>query len=281
MHSIPRRAGMQGASLRWHRHVAIALGNGDPSVYASSPTVSNPRAMSWRLLVPTFITIAAAAIANVSQLDLRLADALYAWEGGQWALRWTYPTEQVLHVAGRNASACLWMLVVACCAASRIRPGWRAWQRPLACLALSVLLSTALVAWIKSWSNVDCPWDLVRYGGGRLHVDLFSARPAGMPRGACFPAGHASGGYAWTALYFFFIAVRPAWRRYGLGIGLGLGLAFGVSQQLRGAHFLSHDLWTAALCWLTAVAVHAAARQPLQPDGAADPAHAIVQAPAP
>ena len=169
------------------------------------------------------------------------------------------------HVAGRNASVALWCIVVTALAMACMRRHWRAWRRPLACLALSVLLSTALVAWIKSWSNMDCPWDLLRYGGERAYVDLFSARPAGMPRGACFPAGHASGGYAWMAAYFFFLAVRLAWRWHGLVAGLALGLAFGVSQQLRGAHFLSHDLWTAALCWLVAVAVHASARQPLRP----------------
>jgi membrane-associated PAP2 superfamily phosphatase len=32
-----------------------------------------------------------------------------------------------------------------------------------------------------------------------------------------------------------------------------LGLLFGFSQQLRGAHFLSHDLWTLAICWGTAL----------------------------
>jgi membrane-associated PAP2 superfamily phosphatase len=146
-----------------------------------------------------------------------------------------------------------------------LRRRWRAWRRPLACLALSVLLSTLLVAWIKSWSNVDCPWDLVRYGGQHAYVDLFAARLAQPSTGRCFPAGHASAGYAWMAAYFLLLAVRPAWRRYGLSAGIVLGLAFGFAQQLRGAHFLSHDLWSAALCWLVAVAVHAAAQQPLQP----------------
>lgn len=37
-----------------------------------------------------------------------------------------------------------------------------------------------------------------------------------------------------------------------LALPLTLGLVFGIGQQLRGAHFLSHDLWTAWLCWLCA-----------------------------
>lgn len=225
----------------------------------------DPRALSWRLSAPAIAAIAAAVASTTLEFDLRLADALYAWQGHHWALRWATANEQILHAAGRSISASVWTLVVVAWFAARARPQWRAWRRPLACLALSVLLSTALVAWIKSWSGIDCPWDLIRYGGERAYVDLFSARPAGMPHGGCFPAGHASGGYAWMASYFFFVAMRPAWRWYGLGVGLALGFVFGVSQQMRGAHFLSHDLWTAALCWLTALAVHASARQPLRP----------------
>ncbi len=36
-------------------------------------------------------------------------------------------------------------------------------------------------------------------------------------------------------------------------IGLVAGLIFGISQQLRGAHFLSHDLWSLTICWLVAL----------------------------
>jgi len=108
---------------------------------------------------------------------------------------------------------------------------------------------------------MDCPWDLLRYGGTHPRVGLFGLRPAGLGRNHCFPAGHASGGYAWLALYFFFLAVRPGWRWAGLAAGACLGLVFGVSQQLRGAHFLSHDLWTIAICWTTALALHVAFRR--------------------
>ena len=31
-----------------------------------------------------------------------------------------------------------------------------------------------------------------------------------------------------------------------------LGLVFGIGQQLRGAHFVSHDVWTLGLCWFIA-----------------------------
>jgi membrane-associated PAP2 superfamily phosphatase len=36
---------------------------------------------------------------------------------------------------------------------------------------------------------------------------------------------------------------------------LSVGLIFGISQQLRGAHFISHDLWTLAICWFFSLTI--------------------------
>jgi hypothetical protein len=75
---------------------------------------------------------------------------------------------------------------------------------------LAVLISTITVTVIKSLTHMDCPWDLVRYGGGKPFIGLFQARPVGMGKAtACFPAGHASGGYAWLSLYFFLCSRLP------------------------------------------------------------------------
>ena len=260
---------MQGAALPWLERACAPSPDFDVRAHDTQRPIAHV-VTTWPLLAPAFAVIAAALLSSLTRFDLLLADALYAWQGGTWSLRASFLTQQLLHVAARDASVAAWTAVVIALASARSDARWRAWRRPLACLALSVLLSTLLVAWIKSWSNVDCPWDLVRYGGQRAYVDLFAARPAQLSPGGCFPAGHASGGYAWMATYFLLLAVRPAWRRYGLAVGIALGLAFGFAQQLRGAHFLSHDLWSSALCWLVAVAVHAVARQPLQSHGDVD-----------
>lgn len=195
------------------------------------------------------------AIWTLARGDLWLADRIYAWEGGRWALKHGFLIEDVIHVAGRNLSGLAWLGVLACFAIAHHRKAWSHLRKPLGYLLLATVAGSLLVAWVKSWSNMDCPWDLLRYGGGRPYVDLFSLRPVGLSRGACFPAGHASAGYAWFALYFYFLAVRPRWRWYGFGAGLALGLTFGIAQQLRGAHFLSHDVWTATICWVAAAAV--------------------------
>jgi membrane-associated PAP2 superfamily phosphatase len=188
--------------------------------------------------------------------DQWLADRLYEWQGHRWSLRHAFLTQEVIHLLGRDLSTMAWLGVLAAWIVARSRDSLTALRRPLAYLALATLLSTALVAWVKTWSNMDCPWDLLGYGGERPYIGLFAMRPIGLSRGACFPAGHASGGYAWLSLYFFLRVVRPQWRWLGLAVGGGLGLLFGVSQQLRGAHFLSHDVWTAGICWATALVTY-------------------------
>lgn len=211
----------------------------------------------FRIVWPLLAVGALIALDRGAGFDQWLADRIFAWEGHRWALKHAFATETLVHRWGKALSLLAW-----CCALLALCGSWcsqlgSAWRRPLAYLVLAVLASVALTAWIKGWSNMDCPWDLSRYGGDRPFVGLFEVRPVGLPRGRCFPAAHSSAGYAWVALYFFLAWVRPHWRWAGLGAGLGLGIVFGVSQQLRGAHFLSHDLLTFALCWTTAAALHA------------------------
>lgn len=181
--------------------------------------------------------------------DLWVADRLYAWEGHAWGLRHAFATQALIHVGGRNLSLLAWLAVAALYAATWRLPRWREWRRPLLYLLIAVALGAGLVSALKHATDMDCPWDIDRYGGLRPYLNLFTPRPHGLPRGMCFPAGHASAGYAWMALYFFFLAARPAWRWHGLAIGLAMGAAFGFSQQLRGAHFLSHDLFAMMICW--------------------------------
>ena len=71
-----------------------------------------------------------------------------------------------------------------------------------------------------------------------------------------FPSGHASGGYGQPGLYLFIYHYKPKWRWEGLSIGMLVGLTFGIAQQLRGTHFLSHDIWSLAICWFSALIVY-------------------------
>lgn len=129
------------------------------------------------LLVPMACLAVLALWAVPLRGDHWLAGRIFAWQGQAWSLREAWVTETVIHVWGRNAVAIAWLaLLLAWLHIHRSHPR-SPLRRPLAYLVLAVLVSCLLVSWIKSWSNMDCPWDLLRYGGQREFFGLFDARP--------------------------------------------------------------------------------------------------------
>lgn len=204
---------------------------------------------SWLLFV-VFMSVF-----STFDVDFKVADIIYALEGHRWSLQSSFIAQDVIHQGGKTLSLFLGIAVLCLLSISVLRTEWRNLRRPLLYLFLATLLSTLAVSVLKHTISMECPWDLSRYGGAANFVGLLDKRPASMAASACFPAGHASAGYAWISLYFFFAAIKPEWRWKGLAFGLAMGGIFGVGQQLRGAHFLSHDLWTVMICWTVSFAM--------------------------
>ncbi|WP_372012564.1 phosphatase PAP2 family protein [Pseudoxanthomonas fibrivorans] len=202
--------------------------------------------------------------------DRWLADAFFHLEGDRWALRDHWATAGLIHRGGKWASVLAGVAVLGLYLRSLRGRGRQALRRPLLYLLLATALGSTTVSVLKSVTHVDCPWDLARYGGHRAQAAPFAPPPAGVPPGRCYPAGHASAGYAWVALYFAARMWRPRLRWRGLGLGIGAGVLFGLGQQLRGAHFLSHDIAALAVCWLVSLGLFGlfAARKPARSAGA-------------
>ena len=114
-----------------------------------------------------------------------------------------------------------------------------------------MVISASVVAMLKRSSMHGCPWDLAMYGGDLPYLPLFSSLPVGVQAGACFPAGHPSGGFALMAFYFAFRQIKPQFAIAMLWLGVFFGLAMGFAQVMRGAHFLSHILWSGWVVWVT------------------------------
>ena len=120
---------------------------------------------------------------------------------------------------------------------------------------LTTLAALLVVSSIKTWSNTSCPWDLQEFGGVAHHVSHWAWGVKDGGNGGCFPAGHASAGFAFIGGFFAFRHSLPksAWRWFA-GAML-VGLLLGIAQQVRGAHYMSHTLWTAWFCWSSAALI--------------------------
>jgi membrane-associated PAP2 superfamily phosphatase len=213
------------------------------------------RHLWWPLLG---FTLCLAAL-EVFSLDRALAREWFyntftgQWLGdghGQWWAR------GLLHSGGRWAVRGVAAAALAVWSLSFAVPVLREWRRPAGFIALSMLLATGIVGLLKAVTNVDCPWDLAGFGGSHPYVALFADRPDALARVQCFPGAHSSSGFALTGFYFAFRDRSRRLARSALLGAIAVGIAFSIGQEARGAHFLSHDLTSAAIVWFVQLAMY-------------------------
>ena len=193
-----------------------------------------------------FAALALLALWDLSGLDLLIVRAF--GNAGGFPLQDAFVPSMLLHEGGRWISYLLfaWVLVNA------VRPlpssialpreqRWYWFGVTIVCLALTPTL--------KYFSLTSCPWDLAEFGGRAQNVSHWRFGVADGGPGRCFPAGHASGAFGFIGGY---LALRSrhamAARRWLTGV-LALGVLFGITQTARGAHYPSHSMYTAWLCW--------------------------------
>jgi membrane-associated PAP2 superfamily phosphatase len=204
-----------------------------------------------------WITLALLALAlawDASALDLPMARLAGSAGGFPWRDHWLLAG--VLHEGGRRVA---WLLALALCLSVwwPVGPLVHIGQAERLQLAVSTLLGALAVSLLKVGSQTSCPWELADFGGLAHYASHWSLGPDGGA-GHCFPAGHAASGFSFVGGYFAFRRDGQRLARLWLAGALAAGLALGLAQQWRGAHFMSHTLWSAALCWGIACAVRAA-----------------------
>jgi membrane-associated PAP2 superfamily phosphatase len=210
--------------------------------------------MKAHVWVPLALFVVAAVLLEATRIDVWLADALYRWEGGAWSLRRDPIVRGVFHGDAKRLIGILYGTLIVTCALSFFVARLTAYRSGLVYLVTAIAISTLTVALLKDVTHVNCPWSVDRYGGTAPYLSTWRELLLHAPSGRCFPSGHAGSGFALVATYFICRCRAPRLRWYALGAALALGLAFGIAQQLRGAHYLSHDVWALAICWFVAVA---------------------------
>ncbi|WP_455808445.1 phosphatase PAP2 family protein [Pseudomonas koreensis] len=224
-----------------------------------SKTVAPPYSRSINPWIYLGIPIAVALILmllELTSLDMDIAKLAFDPVSGQFVGRHSYFLEDVLHDRAKQLVMVFGALAMIGFAASfkveRLIP----WRRELGCLVLSMALSTAFVTPVKVVTSVQCPWSLKEFGGQETYSELLSPRPATDKPGRCWPGGHAATGFTLFALFFALRDRRPRMAKMGLTLAFGLGTVFSVGRMLQGAHFFSHNIWTAVFCWLICLGVY-------------------------
>jgi membrane-associated PAP2 superfamily phosphatase len=183
-------------------------------------------------------------------LDLPLARLYGSAQGFAWRDHWL--TGGVLHGGARALAWGLfgvlvlglwWPLPFVRRLSRRERVWWLA----------TTLVCVSLIPLLKRTSATSCPWALAEFGSGLAQYVphwLLGVQDGGP--GGCFPSGHASTAFAFLTGWFALRDPAPRAARLWLIVTVAAGVGLGWVQMMRGAHYLSHSLWTAWVCWTVA-----------------------------
>ena len=223
-----------------------------------------PRRRWTAWLLFTVLALAAALwLFEFTSLDVRVSDHFYDAPNGGWMVRHAGRAKALFYVWPLRLIKMFAVVVLAVAFVPHrwLAPRWRLPRRELAVIFLALTLVPSFVGSLKSWTGMFCPRQLVRYGGTRPVVGLFERTPESCcgvtgKRGRCWPAGHASGGFALMSLCV--LGRTRAQKFAGVAVGLAAGWTMGLYQMLNGNHYLGHTVITMLLAWLGVLLLHGA-----------------------
>ena len=123
-------------------------------------------------------------------------------------------------------------------------------KKGLSIVVASCLIIPLAVGALKASTNMPCPNQITEFGGKNKEVGLFEVQVenSGVAVMRCYPAGHASGGFALLSLLFLFKTRRA--KIITFVSVMSLGWSTGNYKMLIGDHYIGHTIVTMLLVWL-------------------------------
>jgi membrane-associated PAP2 superfamily phosphatase len=177
-------------------------------------------------------------------LDLPAVRTVGDAAGFAWRDAWF--TAKAFHEGGRMLAGVIYVLLIVNLFKPLISGPTKAERIYMLVIAIVCM---SLIPVFKRMSHTSCPYDLAEFGGVASYVSHWTFGVLDGGPGHCFPSGHASAAFGFFSLYFGLRRSRPELARWALGAVLVLGTAYGWAQMARGAHYPSHTMWTAWICW--------------------------------
>lgn len=185
-------------------------------------------------------------------LDLWMQDQFFDFASQRWLVDGHEPVGRLIFYDGPKA-----LLIAFALGLLALITGPESWRRRVEAwgwithwprLAFTLLVAASIpvtVGALKNASGVFCPSELVRYGGTAPYRRPFSTELCTERKGYCWPAGHASGGFALLSLTL--LMARESLKRRVVLLAMAAGWSMGLYQMFKGAHFTSHTVMTMLL----------------------------------
>ncbi|MFB2538910.1 MULTISPECIES: PAP2 family lipid A phosphatase [unclassified Acinetobacter] len=230
----------------------------------ATSTDYRPPVRQWciEMLTALFLAVIATAWLEHSSIDLAISQWFYMDDGQWWIAKdarlpdWVFYTGPkrlliLLEVYLILAYVYRWYAdrqpkTVVLSAQRCFSPVAILSKRELGYLAITMLMIPTVIASLKSVTHVACPAYLTLFGGDMPYLPLLESMAQKIPA-KCFPAAHASSGFALYALAFLPSLTNHRWKIIA-SVTLFAWLMGGYKMAI-GDHFFSHTLVSMLLAW--------------------------------
>ncbi len=208
--------------------------------------------MSRQIIGTFLLLILAIVFFGLSHVDTAIQDNFFNFTTNEWILdKGLQPYKFLFYDGLKKVLILVGLSFVVAFIYSLYTGKFKSYQKGLLIVILSSILVPVVVGTLKKTTNMPCPHSEIRYGGNICKTPVWEQyTPENRPKDhkECWPAGHASGGFALMSLYFLFHSRKN--RNRALLFGITVGWIMGVYKMLVGDHFFSHTVITMILAWL-------------------------------
>lgn len=203
-----------------------------------------------------FITFAVLVLSvlffGLTEFDQKIQNLFFNFQTHQWLLPAKMePYKFIFYDGIKKLLIVISVLFLFSLAFYRISNRVKNYKKGILVIVLSAIIIPSVVGTLKSQTNMPCPRDEIIYGGIYPKTPVWQSYQDPLlkqKQNKCWPAGHASGGFALLSFAFLFRKKRNQY--LAITTALVVGWSMGTYKMIIGDHFFSHTFITMVLAWL-------------------------------
>ena len=208
--------------------------------------------LNKHILITAILLISVIAIFQFTDLDIFIQSFFYNFDTKNWLIDKDEPILKFFFYDGiKNLLILFAVNILIFLIFLRKKELIQEYKKGLIIVLLSAIFVPVIIGSLKAISNTPCPCNIVSFNGTYPDTKVFDSYPKDFiqtSKAKCWPAGHASGGFALMALFFLF--KTPKNQKRALVVALVIAWSMGLYKMLLGDHFLSHTIITMIMAWL-------------------------------
>ena len=208
--------------------------------------------INFKIIVTSIILIFVILIFQFTELDIFVQTHFFNFETKKWIIDENEPILKFFFYDGAKNSLLIFAIITLFSLIFfRKKSIIKEYQKGLIIVLLAAAIVPSVIGTLKAVSNTPCPNNINYFGGEYPDIKVFDSYPKDFvqkSKAKCWPAGHASGGFALLSLFFLFKSTTN--RKKSIIFALIIGWSMGLYKMLVGDHFLSHTIITMLLSWL-------------------------------